>query len=250
MTDDLREFVEKNRNKTWKLDSIPQSFSAVDFTKWIFEQDSMGWLKLDLEIDTDLWTAESAAADSYYVDHRSSENYAGMKHLGWKSCCLHGIDIQKTEADELANRHLFHWTELADKVPAITDFWKNKFPVEGYKRLRFMKLEPGGFIGIHNDLPTYSPYTSLRDLKVLDNSVAVNVAITQPQGCDFVTENFGTVPWSRGDFYIINVTQNHCVVNDSNEPRIHMIAECVIGDRLEDFADLISRSFGKNHVDS
>ena len=124
MTDDLLEFVGKNRNKTWKLDTIPQDLSTVDFTKWVFGQDSMRWLKLDLGIDTERWTAESAAAERYYVDHRSSENYTGMKHQGWKSCCLHGIDIQKTEADELANRHMFHWTELADQVPAITDFWK------------------------------------------------------------------------------------------------------------------------------
>lgn len=248
MTEDLVDFVSTNAHKTWSLPGIPSGLSEIDFTRWIFEQDTMGWLKLDIEIDLETWRLESAEAERYYVDHRASENYAGMKHQGWKSCCVHGIEIQRTEADESANRHLFHWTELADRVPTIRDFWKNIFPVEGYKRLRFMKLEPGGYIGIHNDLPTYSPFTSLRDLKVLENSVAVNVALTQPKGCDFVTENFGTVPWKSGDFYIINVTQDHCVVNNSNEPRIHMIAECVIGDRLPEFSDLIYRSFRKNHV--
>jgi hypothetical protein len=249
MTDDLVEFVAANGSKSWKFSAVDHS-SPVEFTRWVFEQDNMGWLKLDVGIDLAAWTEESRAAEPHYVDHRSSENYQGMKHKGWKSCCVHGIDIHRTEADETANRHLFHWTALSESVPVITDFWKNHFPVEGYRRLRFMKLEPGGFIGIHNDLPTNSPLTSLKDLRVLVNSVAVNVAITQPEGCDFVTENFGTVPWSEGDVYIINVTQNHCVVNLSDKPRIHMIAECVVGDRISDFSEMIHRSFVKNHVNN
>lgn len=243
----VTEFIRENKNKTWNPPMPPNGLTPIELTKWLFEQDDMGWLKLDVNIDLDVWKKESQVAEQYYVNHRGSDHYANSEHQGWQSCCIHGIDTHKTEADELANRHLFHWTSLANLTPTITHFWKEEFPVEGYKRLRFMKLDKNGYIGVHNDLPTTTTATSLKDLDVLNQSVAVNVAIIHPEGCNFVTENFGTVPWQEGDVYIINITQNHCVINTSNTPRIHMIGECVIGNRLEEFAELIYRSYNKQY---
>jgi len=243
----INSFVSLNKDKTWVPPTPPNGLDPVGLTKWIFQQDSMGWIKLDVNIDLDAWKKESVIAEQYYVNHRGSDNYANSEHHGWQSCCVHGIDIHRTEADELANRHLFHWTELADLTPTITHFWKEIFPVEGYKRLRFMKLDAGGYIGVHNDLPSINSATSLKDLDVLNQSIAVNVAIIHPNDCNFVTENFGTVPWKEGDVYIINITQDHCVVNTSDQSRIHMIGECVIGNRLNDFANLIYRSYKKEY---
>lgn len=239
-------FIEKHKDKTWIPPSPPPGLSPVDFTRWLFDQDDMGWLKLDIDIDLDRWKEESKLAERYYVNHRDSENYAGMKHHGWLSCCIHGIGIDRTQAEETATRDLFHWTELSDQIPVITNFWK-KFPVEGYKRLRFMKLEGNGFIGVHNDLPIGVKNVSLKDLEVLKQSVAIDVAVIHPENCDFISENFGTVPWKEGNTYIINLTKNHCVSNNSNIPRVHVIAECIIGNRIKEFSELIYRSYKKQY---
>lgn len=246
MTPELDAFVRKYKNISWDLPDIPKGLSPIELTKWLFNQDEIGWLKLDVDFDLNQWLAESQAAEKFYVTHRDWENYDGVKHNGWASCCIHGLSVDRTQADENIDLDKFHWTELADEVPSITNFWK-KFPVERYKRLRFMKLDANGFIGIHNDLPPRMPAASLKELNVLENTISINVSITQPDGCDFVTKEFGTVPWNKGDSYIINITKDHCVVNQSDIPRIHIIAECVVGNRLNDFSELIYRSFKKQY---
>lgn len=247
MKQKLLNFVEQNKDKTWTMPTPPSGLNPIELTKWLFEQDAIGWIKLDVEFDLNAWKRESFAAEKYYVNHRDSDNYADAEHRGWRSCCIHGIDIDKTQAEESANLHLFHWTELANEVPTITKFWK-EFPVEAYRRLRFMRLDAGGYIGVHDDLPTeIHRGTSLKELNPLKNTISINVAIVHPDQCDFVTENFGTVPITEGGVYIINITKPHCVVNFSNYPRTHIIAECVVGNQLEEFANLIYRSYNKEY---
>lgn len=246
MISDIKKFIKNFERKKWDPPPPPSHLSPIEFTNWLFDQDDMGWLKLDISFDLEGWKSESMQAEKYYVNHRDSENYFGLKHKGWMSCCIHGISIEKTQAEEEANQDLFHWTALSDEIPSITSFWK-KFPAERFKRLRFMKLESKGFIGVHNDLPAGIKNISLKELKVLDQSIAINVAIWHPPSCKFVTEHFGTVPWCEGDIYIINVTKNHCVINESNFPRVHIIAECVIGDKQNEFAELIYKSYKKQH---
>ena len=152
----LEKFVDSYKNKEWSMPVPPPGLTPVELTKWLFEQDSIGWIKLDVSVDLDNWKKESLAAERHYVNHRGSTNYKDSEHVGWQSCCIHGLGIDKTQAEEAANLHLFHWTSLATEVPTITKFWKD-FPVECFRRLRFMKLDAGGFIGVHNDLPVEFP---------------------------------------------------------------------------------------------
>jgi len=242
-----RDFIDLHKNHSWKFPIPPAGLSPIELTEWLFHQDDIGWLRLDVDIDLSKWKEESKIAEKFYVNHRGSKNYDGSEHKGWKSCCIHGIDITRTEADDSATQHLFHWTELSELVPTITKFWKNIFPVEYYRRLRFMCLESSGYIGIHNDLPTMIEFKNLKQLDPLRNTISVNVAVIHPPNCDFVIENFGTVPISESEFYIINNTKNHCVVNDGLFPRIHVIAECVVGNKIKEFSELIYKSFKKEY---
>jgi hypothetical protein len=242
-----RNFIELHKNKNWRFPTPPKNLSPIELTEWLFHQDDIGWLKLDVNIDLPKWQEESKIAEKFYVDHRGSKNYSGSEHKGWKSCCMHGISVTRTEAVEDANQHLFHWTELSKLVPTISSFWRESFPVEYYRRLRFMCLDPSGYIGVHNDLPTVSKFKNLKELDPLRNTISVNVAVIHPSNCDFVIENFGTIPISQSEFYIINNTKNHCVVNDGDFSRIHVIAECVVGNRINDFSELIYKSFKKEH---
>jgi len=246
MTANLESFFQMHKNKSWLAPVPPSGLTPLELTKWLFEQDSMGWLKIDIDINLNDWIEESAMVEPHYVHHRSSENYIDQKHQDWMSCCIHGTSITHTEADESADNDQFQWTELSAKTPKVTEFWK-KFPVERFRRLRFMKLKSNGFIGIHNDRPSNMKLANLSELKVLDKSVAINVALIHPQGCDFVIENTGTVPFQPGDMFIINITKNHSVINRSDKDRIHVIAEAVIGNKINEFSDLIYRSYKKQH---
>lgn len=233
----MKSFIEKNKNLSWKFPKTDLT-DPVMFTKWLIKQDNFGWLRLDVDIDVEKWKEESDVIKEYYVSHRSHQN-----HIGWQGCAIHGIGPNQTETQD---SDCFSWTEISSMTPTITNFWKNVFPSETYRRLRFMKLSPKGSINIHNDLPNGLEF---KDLDPLNQTISINLAITHPYDCNMVLEDFGTIPWAEGSCFIINITRNHCVVNNSNEDRIHMIAECVIGNRLKDFSELIYRSYQRYHCD-
>lgn len=227
---EVEEFYESNKNITWRLSP---SYNQIED---IFVDDTVGWIKVKKDIGSiSSWEEEASLINNYYVKHRKGS----YDHSGWLSCCLHGLSIFNTEFTE--DNLNYDWTELADRCPFIVNFWK-QFPVERFKRLRFMKLEPKGYINIHNDLPENGKHFKLKEIDPLNNTVAVNLAITNPSNCFMVIEKNGIVPWSPGDIYIINNTKNHCVINNSDQPRIHMIAECVIGNKLNEFIGLIKDS--------
>jgi hypothetical protein len=202
----------------------------------------IGWIQLDLNFDLKVWQEESLAVKEHLVEHREGDG-----HRGWKSCCLHGISIEKTgHWSNYVNDEKdisYQWTWLKDKVPNIYNFWKT-FPTEKYARLRFMELEPGGHIAPHNDSPNGLKNT---DFNMMDHMIPINIAITHPEDCYMDLENYGRVPWNPGKAFIVNITDTHQVKNNSEYPRMHMIAHCIIGNQKEQFANLIMRSYNKFH---
>ena len=60
----------------------------------------------------------------------------------------------------------------------------------------------------------------------------LNFAINQPEDCEMVFENKGLVPFSNGVGFYLDVGRRHCVVNNSNEDRYHLI---IHGRRNNDF---------------
>jgi hypothetical protein len=216
------------------------TFDTIKFTEELFSSDKLAWLQLDVDVDIDSLVAEIPAIDPYFVPHRKCE-----EHKGWSSCCLHGMDIDKTEGWEnyvaSENEAEYRWTALSALAPNVTHFWKNIFPVESYYRVRFMKLDAGGYIAQHRDC---RPPT-LEELSVFPDSIAINLAITQPQDCTMAFEDHGTVPWTPGSAIMLDVSKIHSVQNLSNVPRVHMIAHAVIGNRKQEFCDLIYRSYQK-----
>lgn len=202
----------------------------------------IGWLQLDLDIDLKIWKTESLKIKNYLIEHREGEG-----HRGWRSCCLHGIDVEKTGhwsnyvSDE--SNISYQWTFLKNKVPNIYNFWKT-FPTEKYARLRFMELEPGGFISPHSDAPDGMKNT---EFNMMDHMIPINIAITHPDDCYMDLENYGRVPWYPGKAFIVNITDIHRVKNNSKYSRMHMIAHCIIGNQKEEFAKLITRSYNKFH---
>ena len=172
------------------------------------------------------------------VPHR-----AGGGHIGWRSCCIHGISVEHTGTDLDAPLESYHWTELSMLTPTITNFWKS-IPAERFARLRFMELAPGGHIAPHNDSPNGVSNT---DFDMMDHIIPINVAIIHPDDCYMTLNGHGTVPFSEGKAIIVNITNTHSVVNNSAGPRMHMIAHCVIGNKKKEFAELVVRSYNKQY---
>jgi hypothetical protein len=145
------------------------------------------------------------------VSHRSE--YEDNK--GWKSLVLHGLGALKTEGAERYNlnpedKSIYDWTEIASLAPVTTEFFRDHFKYDFYQRIRFMLLEPGGYVCPHTDFDQY----------VLG---PVNIALNNPIGCDFVMEDKGTLPFQQGTIMKLALVNRHAVFNSSNENRIHMI---------------------------
>ena len=208
---------------------------------WLLNESEFGWLELDIKFDLDAWKREANAAQ--FVDHR------GIEHPGWNSCAIHGIDVDKTGAwtnygytreEDVP----YKWTSISERTPSIKSFWE-QFPYERYRRIRFMQLEPGGRISPHSDAPGRLPGED--NLDMLDFGVPINIAIIHPNDCNMHLEGHGTVPFAEGKAFIINIRNVHSFVNNSNTPRIHLIAHGIPGNRKDDFIELVARSYRKQN---
>jgi hypothetical protein len=202
--------------------------------RWLFAKpERINWLELKVPFDTSSWAYEAECIDPYYVTHRGSE-----EHDGWTSCCLHGLGVDKTNGYEFYqdSDDGYNWTELTQLAPSITNFWK-LFPAQSYKRIRFMKLSAGGKINLHRDCEP----EDLTGFDPFEDDFALNLAITQPEGC-IMTVGGQTVPWHPGMSILLNVSKDHEVINNSKQDRIHMIAHFKVGNRKEEFCELINRS--------
>lgn len=236
------EFYQKNKTCTWNFPKLPKNLSSdLEIARWLLNESNIGWLELDLDIDVDSWKKEIPKNE--FVDHR------GKDHPGWNSCCIHGIDVDKTGAwtnygytkeEDVPYR----WTDLSEHTPIIKTFWQN-FPYEKYRRIRFMQLEPSGYISPHSDAPGKLP--GELDLDLLEFGVPINVAIVHPDNCFMTLENNGIVPFQEGKAFMINIRNYHSFINFSDRSRIHLIAHGIPGTRKEEFANLITRSYFKQY---
>jgi len=202
--------------------------------RWLFAKpERIDWLELKVPFDISQWEEEAKQVEPYYVSHRGSE-----EHDGWTSCCLHGLGVDKTNGYEFYQDtdNGYNWTELTKLAPSITQFWKS-FPAESYKRIRFMKLAAGGRINLHRDCEP----DDLQGFDPFEHDFALNVAIIQPQDC-IMTVDGKTVPWVSGMSILLNVSKDHEVINNSNQDRIHMIAHFKVGNKKDEFCELVSRS--------
>jgi len=233
------DFYNKNKDCVYTPPKIPHNLNIIESARWLVNHPNFAWIKLNINIDVDVWTKELSAVESYYVTHRNFESN------GWQSCCLYGLSTSATENWQkyVATKEdaIFKWTELSGITPTITKFWREEFPVENFQRLRFMKVAAGGYINPHSDAPG-----NLKGESNEHDSLSgwpINLAIIQPDDCKFVLEGYGVVPFKAGDIFLINIRHNHAVLNFSNVDRIHMIGSCEFGSRAPEIANLIMQSY-------
>jgi len=205
-----------------KSDSLPfkQGASYEDIINM-----GLPWLELAIKIPVDIILKEIEQIETYFVDHRTDYN----NNQGWKSFCIHGKSFDTTQ--EVNDDRPYIWTSEAEQyMPNTVTFFKTLWPGVTYRRLRVMKLEPGASIEVHKD----------RGIKGL---AEINIAITQPNGCNFYMENHGIVPFKIGQAYMLDISNRHCVINNSNEIRYHIIVHHEIIN--DNFKQVIRESYNK-----
>ena len=223
----LSNFFAEHQNKKYQTEIIKEATA-----NWILNSSHIPYLPLHLEsVPYHAMLSEAQALDDLYVAHRSNDS------LGWASLCIHGITSQHTdhyavypEYANLTNEQVpYTWTEIQDRCPVTVDFFRNCFPFDVYHRIRFMRLDPGGYILPHSD----SPDLGLR---------AVNISLNNPDGCDFVFANIGTVPFAdSGSIFLVANGYQHSVWNRSKQTRYHIIVHGYA--TQHHYYDLVAKSY-------
>jgi hypothetical protein len=199
----------------FKEQAVPVTKSDRELVQWLVHKS--GWPYLPLELPGAPYAdmlAEALSLEDLFIAHRS---YGSP---GWRSICLHGEAWNKTDyftaypenAGRTANDIVYKWTEIAERCPVTTQYFRDEFPNHNYQRLRYMWLDPQGYIEPHQDRTEHflSP---------------INVALNNPDGCVFRMKEQGDVPFKNsGNACLVDIGNIHSVWNNSTEPRIHMIS--------------------------
>jgi Aspartyl/Asparaginyl beta-hydroxylase len=220
--------INKSLTKLFLKSNInPRKFATYTHNSdcdWIINQSGLPWLELKLPVPYEEILEEIIANADFLIDHR--DDYG--EHEGWKSFCIHGKSLHTTQ--HCVDNRPYQWIpEILSTMPRTVEYFKS-WNLE-FVRLRVMALEPGGYVSVHRDT-TESFLTP------------INIAITQPIDCKFVIEDWGIVPFQVGKAFILDVSNRHAVINNSNETRYHIIAH--YNKLTADFNTLIKDCYSAN----
>jgi hypothetical protein len=204
-----QKFNVDNKDNTYVFPPF-DSVNLGDQSRFICKGHPAPYLELLIDAPYADMLAEARALEPKFVTHREGDSH------GWRSLCVHGISAEKTDAANSYNldagdQSIYNWTEIVDECPVTYNYFKNTFPYIRYQRVRFMLVEPGGYIEPHSD--NANPMLT----------AAINISLNNPDEC-YLTTPMGYVPFKNsGSMFLFNNHYQHCVVNNSNEQRFHMI---------------------------
>ena len=242
---EIESYTNRNKDCVQTLPALPDNLkSDLEIAHWLLVENFNNWayLELDVSIDLPKWQEELKVIYDQFVPHPDQPN-----QLFYESCTMHGISSKHTMSytaytDDSSIKESdidYIWTEIADQCPTITNFWKNEFPMGKWNRVRFQRIRSGGYIGVHRDMTL-----AQKDVwNILTMDFGVNMSITHPEGCETWFEGYGKVPWAPGKFFLHNVSKLHWVNNFTAHDRVHMIPMGLVGDRINDFCSLVTKSY-------
>lgn len=231
------QFFEDNENLP------PPDFSKIDDpsvlaewrdegdSDWIMDNTQFPWIEVPIEVPhADIFAeANHLLYTSCYTLHRPNSS-------GWLSLAIHGMSSVHTNVPEdyglpdEAEYTMSDWTDISKFCPKTKQWLMDEVRYTPFSRVRFMALLPGGWLGAH------------RDRERTTGVGATNVAINNPDGCEFLFGGFGRVPWEPGKMMKVNTGYEHAVWNRSEEPRIHMILD---GDPSDYFKEKVNQGYAK-----
>ena len=180
---------------------------SVPKEDWIMQSSHLPWLQLHLTIPVEKILHEANAVYPLSVSHRSTDKFLNHHHQGWKSLTIFGESPTTTEQ----TNGTMSWTSVADQCPYTVEFINEYWQIDQTTgRIRFMWLEPGGYILPHQD-------------RIEPGFFETNIAISHPDNCVFRFLNYGNVPFRSGNAFLVDISNKHLVVNDSDQTRLHMI---------------------------
>jgi hypothetical protein len=154
---------------------------------------------------------------------------------GWRSLAIKSIGGNSTRT-EAAHRYRDNnaqqtaFTPLWSRCPATKAVLTSSAKVNAARRIRFMMVEPSGYIAPHKDSDDFL-------------SVTVNYVVNVPDGSRFWVDinadgTHGPMtsesPLIPGHIILINVACCHALRNSSDAPRIHIIVEGGLSMNLEE----------------
>tara|TARA_B110000503_G_scaffold28131_1_gene44923 strand:+ start:6256 stop:6972 length:717 start_codon:yes stop_codon:yes gene_type:complete len=234
--------IEQHRHileQYWQQHSREYTYKYPDMfdPKWTITESGWPWFRLS-SLDDQPWKemhAEAEALLEYFKPHR--EDYGH----GWQSLTLHGLNDDTQSLNQYSDNrqetlNQLDWTWVADRCPTTKKFLTDVWPAEYLNRVRFMLLEPGGYILPHQDRPS--------DQKRLS---VCNISLNMPDGCEMLMKDQGRIPFDdNGSAMLVDISNEHAVWNRSNKPRIHMIIHYELGRRLRDFFYVLRSSYYTN----
>lgn len=209
LLDTTKDFIQKNKDRQpVGSTDIPSTGNHWDLYHWILHNSRLPWLLLKgISIPYQEMLKEAKSVHDRFVDHREDNG------TGWRSLCIHGISSTHTNSDAYYGYNNvqapYVWTDIEENCPVTFDFFRQNFHYVKYQRIRFMLLEPGGYIEPHRDSNSFT-------------LGAINISLNNPSGCRLVTEQ-GTVPHGDGTAVMFNTSYEHSAWNDSDENRYHII---------------------------
>jgi hypothetical protein len=239
-------FFHQNNKFKYKLNGLPcLTMSDEEIALWILQGGAGPWLELDLPINCSHFLDEYNQVSDMFVPHRDGSTGEGT-HQGWEACTLHGITWDKTNVWETygyGSEPIYQWTEAGRYCKKIRDFFES-LPCENLARVRFMKLKGNGWISPHNDKPD----ADMNWDYIFEHPLPINIAVDHPHNCHMIVKDNGIVPFANGKAFLINIFNDHSVINWSSKDRIHIIGHLLVGNRKADYCAMLANSYRKQYV--
>lgn len=185
----------------------------LEYFEWIRFKSQMGSLRLNINTDISEVQNELSSKSFLAIPHRKNESH------NWRVITLYGYSSIITDSPQylkennlIPNNYELKWTDISPLFPKTVDWIKNNIPLKTVSRIRIMVVEPGGYILPHRDYHHGQCACA-----------GINIAMINPEGSEFCLEDNGLVPWREGDVRVFDVGRLHCIRNNSNVPRIHII---------------------------
>jgi hypothetical protein len=213
MNEIFDQFIKFSLKNQWNPTIPPSDFDLIE-SNWPY-------LQIDFDENFEKMYQECVKNDHLFVGHRQKDKHLSYSHEGWSALTLHGLRPDATESYEqygFVDEPDYEWTEVCKYFPTCVEFLKN-LGYENYHRVRIMRLAPGGYIMPHSDGEgrIFGP---------------LNIAINNPEGCNFYFESWGKVPFKQGTGFFLDIGNVHAVYNNSDETRYHFIVHGDISKNL------------------
>ena len=134
-----------------------------------------------------------------------------MECTSWLKECQQFNDWSPYQGYDITFPGRYSTRPTEETFPEIMSFFKYN---PQYIRPEIMKLEPKAAIPPHAHIPISHYY---------NKEYLYNMALNYPEGCRFGFIEGGYVPYKPGDWYKLFINYDHCVINDSDEDRYHLV---------------------------